>query len=415
MAETNGDWDAIVIGGGPAGSTVATLLAEAGHRVFLAERGRFPRYHIGESLLPGCYGTLDRLGLLPALASSRFVKKYSVQFVSPEGQVAGPFYFTQHLDDESAQTWQVVRAEFDRMLLDNARAKGVHVVTGTRVTGLDVEDGRVVGVSMKNGDEQVRSQRAKVVIDASGRTAVAVRQFGWHEPNQDLDRIALWTYIRGAKRDPGLDEGATTIAYLPDKGWFWYIPQPDDLTSVGVVARRDYLYREHRDLEKIFAREVAFNPWIAEYLAPGEAVEPFRATGNYSYSSKRYGCDGLVLVGDAFSFIDPVFSTGIYLALRGGALCADAIDKALREGDVSLPAFADYGEKVSTMVETLRRLVYAFYDPNFSFGELLRRFPDVRPDLTDCLVGNVERDFAALWSALGELTGPRHWLPDGVA
>ncbi|MHC4391393.1 MAG: NAD(P)/FAD-dependent oxidoreductase [Planctomycetota bacterium] len=406
-------YDAIVIGGGPAGATVGALLAEAGRRVLIVEKGRFPRYSVGESLLPACYGPLKRLGVLPRMETSSFVEKHSVQFVSTDGRASQPFYFADHMDHPSARTWQVDRAEFDQLLLDNARAKGAAVMEGAGVKDLLVEDDCVVGVTV-NGEAPAMTLRARVVIDASGRDALSIKRLGWRERDEALERIAIWTYYRGAKRDTGRDEGTTTVAYLPEKGWFWYIPLQRDVVSVGVVAREQYLYRNGRDPAAIFAREVAQNPWIAERLAAGVQEGPFRVTGDYSYRARHCAMDGLVLVGDAFSFVDPVFSSGVFLALLGGERCADAVEAALEAGDVSAARFSAYGQSLCAAIEPMRRLIYAFYDPAFNFGKLLRAHPELRADVTDCLIGHVERDFTALWAAAGELTDVPATLQHGT-
>ncbi len=401
--------DVIVIGGGPAGSTAAALLAEKGRRVALFEKERFPRYHIGESLMPHCYFPLERLGMIEKLKASHFPRKYSVQFVRTDGKVSQPFYFFEHLDHECSMTWQVVRGEFDKMLLDNAREKGALVYENAPVRDLIREDDRVVGVRVEGHNGVSGEHRASVVIDASGREALSVHREGWRLADPELRKIAVWTYFKGAKRDPGLDEGATTVAYVPEKGWFWYIPLPNDIVSVGIVAERDYLYRGERDPKAIFDREAQVNPWISEHIAPGKQVGEYRVTGDYSYRSKHCASDGLVLVGDAFAFLDPVFSSGVFLALKSGQLAADAVDSALAAGDVSAGAFEDYGDTMRLGIETMRKLVYAFYDHDFSFGKVIRDRPDLRADLTDCLIGDLFREFEDLFATVGKfarLPGP---------
>jgi len=217
-----------------------------------------------------------------------------------------------------------------------------------------------------------------------------------------LNKIAIWTYYKGALRDPGKDEGATTVAYVPEKGWFWYIPLPEDAVSVGVVAERDYLYSDTRDLAAIFQREVKNNLWIERHLAPGEQTGTYRVTGEFSYRSRHCASDGLILAGDAFAFLDPVFSSGVFLALRSGEMAADAADEALTAGDFSASRFTQYGEEFCRGIEAMRQLVYAFYDEAFHFKDFLMEYPDLKGDLTDCLLGNLSRDFRPLFEAVAK-------------
>jgi flavin-dependent dehydrogenase len=404
-------YDAVIVGGGPAGSSAAAVLAEKGRRVLVLEREKFPRYHVGESLMPYCYFPLQRLGLAERMKASRFPKKHSVQFVNTDGRVSQPFYFFQHLQHEASTTWQVLRSEFDQMLLDNARAKGAEVIEETAVREAIREDGRVKGVLAAGRDGRTLEFRSRVVIDASGRDAFAVTRNGWKQRDPYLDKIAIWTYYRGAMRDLGLDEGATTVAYVLEKGWFWYIPLPDDVVSVGIVAEKPYLYSGGRDPAAIFEREIGRNVWIERHLAQGTQFGPYRVTGEYSYRSRECAEDGLVLTGDAFAFLDPVFSSGVFLALRSGELAADAVDAALSAGDVSAARFAQYGAEVRRGLEAMRKLVYAFYDHEFSFRTFLKAYPQMKGDLTDCLIGNLFRDFDPMWEALANFAK----LPEPVA
>ncbi|MCK6472288.1 MAG: tryptophan 7-halogenase [Planctomycetes bacterium] len=410
MSKNGMAYDAIVCGGGPAGSTAAAVLSDFGRRVVLLEKEAFPRYHIGESLMPYCYFPLKRIGVIEKMKASHFPKKYSVQFVSTNGKVSQPFYFFHHLDHEAAVTWQVLRSEFDQLLLENAAAKGAEVRQGVAVKAL-IKDGqgRVVGVEAEAKGSKFEL-RAPVTIDATGRDALSVARHDWRVRDAYLNKIAIWTYYKGAKRDPGLDEGATTVAYVPEKGWFWYIPLPNDVVSVGIVAEREYLYRDTRDPAEIFQREIKENAWIADHLSTGQVCDSFRTTGEYSYRSKHCAADGLVLVGDAFAFLDPVFSSGVFLALRSGELAAEAVDAALRDGDVSAARFKDYGAKVCQGIEAMRKLVYAFYDHNFHFRDLIIKHPAMKGDLTDCLIGDLFRDFDPLFKAVAGFAK----LPDPV-
>jgi len=395
-------YDAIVIGGGPAGSTAAAVLAQKGRKVIVLEREKFPRYHIGESLIPYTYYPLKRIGMLEQMKQSHFTKKYSVQFVSISGKQSQPFYFFQQLHSEASDTWQVLRSEFDQMMLTNARAKGAEVMEETLVKETIEQNGVVSGVTAVGRNGVSHEFRAPITIDATGRDALTLGRRGWKTRDPRLNKIAVWTYYKGAMRDPGVDEGATTVAYVPDKGWFWYIPLPGDLLSVGIVAEKDYLYRDTHDLKTIFHREVAVNKWIEQHLAVGQQVGEYRVTGEYSYRSRHCAGDGLLLIGDAFAFLDPVFSSGVFLALRSGEMGADAADAAISAGDCSASRFRDYGEQLCKGIESMRRLVYTFYDHEFRFRTFLTRYPDLKGEMTECLMGNLWLDFDPLFQAVAE-------------
>ncbi|MEX2215390.1 MAG: NAD(P)/FAD-dependent oxidoreductase [Phycisphaeraceae bacterium] len=394
-------YDAIIIGGGPAGTTAAATLAMKGRRVILFEKEKFPRYHIGESLIPHTYWTLERIGMIPKMKASAFPKKYSVQFVRQDGKASVPFYFHTHMQHEAAQTWQVLRADFDQMLMENAREKGAVCIEQAAVKELiHDEAGTVIGVRVSQQGGPPQEYFAPITIDATGRDAFSIVREDWRERDPCLNKIAIWTYYKGAVRDPGLDEGATTVAYVQDKGWFWYIPLPDDVVSVGVVAEKDYLHRNGKDPEAIFKAEIEENLWIKEHVTPGTVIDRYRVTNEFSYRSRYCARDGLVLIGDAFGFLDPVFSSGVFLALRSGELAADAVDTALDAGDVSAGMFEEYGRQVKYGIESMRKLVYAFYDPDFSFAHVIRKYPHLRGDLTDCLIGDLFRDFTELFDAV---------------
>lgn len=416
MSASN-QYEVIIIGGGPAGATTAALLAEKGRRVLVLEKEKFPRYHIGESLMPYCWFTLDRLGLVEEMNRIAYVKKYSVQFVTQDGRQSAPFYFFQHYDHPSSTTWQVERADFDLMLLNNARAKGAEVRELTPVQRLlKDESGRVIGVEALDPDGQKMEAFAPITIDCSGREQVSIARDGWRVKDAKLNKIAIWTYFRGAKRDPGIDEGSTTVAYVEGRGWFWYIPLKDDVVSVGIVAEKDYLFSDSKDPAEIMRREIQRNVWIKDHLSMGEQFGEYWVTSEFSYRSKYCAADGLLLAGDAFAFLDPVFSSGVYLALKSGELAADAVDAALTAGDTSGARFVEYGETLCRGIENMRKLVYAFYDPNFSFGRMLKSYPEHRGLLTDSLIGHLfDPDFTELYSAMQEFVQLPEPLPHGRA
>src|SRR5262245_13830429 len=396
------EYEAIVIGGGPAGSTAGALLAEQGHKVLLLEREFMPRYHIGESLIPYTWFTLNRLGVVDWLKQSACPKKYSVQFVSITGKVSQPFYFFSTIKHECSQTWQIWRGEFDAMLVDNAKKHGVEVRQGVTVRDVIMEGTRVVGVRADTKDGAKGQEiHAKVVVDATGRDSLLTRKFEWKSRDRYLNKIAVWSYWKGAQRDPGLDEGATTVAYVPHKGWFWYIPMHSNIVSVGIVAEPGYLYRDTRDPEAIYQREIDSCVWIRDHVKVGTRCEPVKVTSEYSYHSSRIGGDGFCLVGDAFAFLDPLFSTGVFLALKSGEMAADAIHEALsKDGQVSAHHFDEYFKKQEHAVTSFRRLVMAFYDESFSFREFLQVHPEMNSLIIDTLVGNVFNDLEPLYKAL---------------
>ena len=398
-------YDAIVVGAGPAGSTTGALLAEKGHDVLIVEKEKFPRYHVGESLMPFCYFPLERLGLVDTLMESANPRKYCVQFVRQDGFLSQPFYFFQHFDHPSSTTWQVWRSDFDKMILDKARSNGAVVMEETKAKGLIKNGERVEGIKVESKEMGLLELHAPIVIDASGRDCFAAHKENWMVRDPELKKIALWTYYKGAKRDPGLDAGATTVAYLPDKGWFWYIPLSGDMVSVGIVAERDYLFNgSTKDHDEIFQREVQNNQWIKEHLAEAEQTGEYRITGEYSYRNRYCASEGLVLAGDALGFLDPVFSSGVFLALKSGVMLADEIDLALKAGDLSAKSFERYGKMMQSSIETMRKIVYAFYDKDFSFGDLAKRGEHLRAALTDCLIGNVEdNEFRELFDAMSDL------------
>jgi flavin-dependent dehydrogenase len=394
----------VVIGAGPAGCTAATLLAKKGYEVILLEKAKFPRYHVGESLMPHCWFTLEKLGVLEEMKRYQFVDKLSVQFVSQDGKQSRPFYFFLHRDHPSSYTWQVERAEFDQMLFENALKNGVKAYTETEVIGmLQNKEGQVIGVNIKNNRGEAAVIHAQITLDCTGRDALSQRKLQWRKRDPKLNKIAIWTYYRNAKRDEGIDAGSTTVAMIPNQGWFWYIPLKNNIVSVGVVNERDYLFRESRSNVEIMDREIQTNLWLKEHLEGAECLGEYWVTGEYSYRSEYCARDGLVLAGDAFAFLDPVFSSGVFLALKSGEMVADAISEALIKGDVSGKVFESYGEKLCGHIETMRKIVSAFYSEGFSFGKLIQLHPDLKGLLTDCLIGDTNKDFSELFAGMKEL------------
>ena len=229
-----------------------------------------------------------------------------------------------------------------------------------------------------------------------------------------LNKIAIWTYYKGSKRGEGIDEGATTIAFVPEKGWFWHIPLHNDTVSVGIVAEGKYLTRGGvKEPRAMFEREVEQNLWIKEHLATGECTQEFWVTSEYSRHSKYCAGPGLLLTGDAFAFLDPVFSSGVMLALKSGVLAGETIHEGLLAGDLSPARFTAYGATMREGVENMRKLVYAFYDVNFSFKDVVMRHPEAGDLITDCLSGDLNRDYSQLWEWIREIAPLPEPLPYG--
>jgi flavin-dependent dehydrogenase len=401
------DFDVVVIGGGPAGSTTSTLLAQRGLRVGLFERERFPRFHIGESLIPETYWVLKRLNMLPKMHRSHFVKKYSVQFVNATGKLSAPFYFWDNKPHECSQTWQVVRSEFDQMMLENAREHGVDAQEGVHVLEVLFEGDRAVGVRIKDAQGVRREVGASVVVDASGQAALLQNRFKLRLWDPVLNKGAIWTYWQGAYRDSGRDEGATMVLQTADRsGWFWYIPLHNDIVSVGVVAPFNYLFKGRSGHEKTYEEEVERCPAVKERVSGANRVTGYFVTRDYSYRSTQVAGDGWVLVGDAFGFLDPLYSSGVLLALKSGELAAEAIVEGLEAGNTTAAQLGKWGQAFNDGVDRMRRLVCEYYD-GFSFGAFVRAYPELRGTVTDLLIGDLFTDRVdKIWSPMESLYPP---------
>ena len=407
----NHNYDIIVIGGGPAGSTVATLVAEHGHRVLLLERATTPQFKIGESLIPATYWTFKRLGMLEKLRTSHFPQKYSVQFYSRTGKGSTPFYFFQTNPHESAVTWQVLRSEFDQMLLDNAKEKGVEVRRGVGVREVLFDRDTATGVVTQHTDGTRETLNATVIVDSTGQRSLIGKQLNLNTIEPNLKMASLFTHYEGGHRDEGIDEGATLILHTEAKdSWFWSIPLPYNRTSIGVVGALDYLLQNRRDAngkldtQKIFTEELNKCLPLKQRLESAKQLLPIQTTQDFSYRASRIAGNHWVLVGDAFGFLDPVYSTGLFLALKSGEMAADVIIEAFQKNDFSETQLGSFGPAFVDGMEAFRKLVYAFYAKEFSFARFLSEYPEHQGGIVDILSGDVFRkDVTHIFPAMAEM------------
>jgi flavin-dependent dehydrogenase len=400
MIPVSSEYDCVVIGGGPSGSTTAALVADAGFKALLLERDAEPRRKVGESLMPETYWVFERLGVLPGLRKGPFVEKVGVQFVSSSGKESSPFVFTRHDPRECGRTWHVERAKFDQFLLDNAATKGVEVHRGVRVLEVVFEGERAVGVRIAPPDKQNGTSnsssasdfiRAKVVVDASGQAGLLGARFGLRNPNPKFRKAAVWGHFRGSRRDI-IENGVMTVCFrtLSNRSWFWHIPLSNDVVSIGVVGDADYFFRPGAGTpDEIFAAEVADCPAMAKRLEGTDKVAGLDVVKEYSYATARSSGDGWVLVGDSWGFIDPIYSSGVWFALKSGQLAADAIIEGLRTGDTSGAQLGKWVPEFARGTTWVKKLAEAWYCGQFRVGKFIREYPQHVGPMTDILIGRI--------------------------
>lgn len=353
--------DVLVVGGGPAGATIATLLAERGRRVVLVDKDRHPRFHIGESLLPLNLPLFDRLGVREEIERTS-IHKYGVEFVSPYHGKSATYYFARALDKRFPYSFQVRRSTFDHLLLRNAAAKGAEVIENCRVTGIAFSETGPAHVEARDEEEQVRCWEADFIVDASGRDTVLAAQYGFKQRNPKNNSAAIFGHFTGARRLMQKAEGNITIVWF-EHGWFWFIPLSDGTTSVGAVCPSEYFKTRGGNLTDFFMSLIALCPEIADRLRNAQLMAPVTATGNYSYGTSRTSGKNFILVGDACGFIDPVFSTGVYLAMMTGFWGAEAVDRCLQNPRRSRVALWRYDAATRKAFGAFTWFIYRIREP----------------------------------------------------
>jgi flavin-dependent dehydrogenase len=358
---TSPDCDVLVIGGGPAGSSVAALLAERGRRVVLIEKDKHPRFHIGESLLPHNLPLLDRLGVRGQIETTA-QHKHGIEFVSPFHGKSVRYEFAKAWDRRFPYAFQVRRSVFDEILLRNAGAKGAEIIEECRVTAVDFPENGHPLVSARDKDGVTRQWRAAFIVDASGRDAVLASQMGAKERNPRNDSAAIFGHFSGARRLEGQAEGNITIVWF-EHGWFWFIPLADGTTSIGAVCPAAFFKNRGTDLTNFFMGLIASSPEIADRLKDATLVGDVTATGNYSYASKTTSGRNFLLAGDACAFIDPVFSTGVYLAMKTGFWAADAVDACLSKPHCAAGVLKRYDAMTRQALNSFTWFIYRIREP----------------------------------------------------
>lgn len=387
------EYDCVVMGAGPAGGTAAALVAEYGHRTLLVEREKMPRFHVGESLMPEVYWTLKRLGVLEKVkAAGVFTVKNGVQFVTDSGRESQPFFFQEHDPRECALTWHVQRSEFDQILFENAAEKGADCFDGTRVTDIELSGPGPHRIEITDAGGMKRSVSARVIVDATGQQALIANKLGLKIMDPELRKAAIWGYFRNGRRNGDERTGPEVTCILHTKGkkaWFWYIPLSDGSISVGLVGDNDYILKGRGKPAETFYEELDNCDGVKQRLANAERIGDLRVAREFSYGTQQHAGDGWVLIGDAYSFIDPVYSSGVFLALKSGEFAADAIHAGLERNDVTAAQLGNWTEKYDAGLRLFRKLVDVFYTNEFSFGEFMKQYPEHRRNLTDLLIGRV--------------------------
>jgi flavin-dependent dehydrogenase len=358
---TAGEYDVAVIGGGPGGSTVATHLARGGLRVAVFEREAFPRFKVGESLVPATMLLLERLDILEPVAEGGFQVKYGATFLDQESGLGHSFYFLDGMPWPK-WTYNVPRAQFDTILLEHSRKHGVQVHQPATVNAVAFDrDG--VTLEVETGGERL-SHRARFLVDASGRDGFLTGRLGRRQRIPNLGKVALFAHFRGADRFPGIEEGNVRI-YLFEGGWFWWIPMAHDLTSIGAVIHARTVREHAGGPEALFDEMVRRCRVVHEHMGRAERTTPLHRAANFAYTNSPIVGDRYLCVGDAVAFVDPIFSSGVFIAMRTGELAAEAILAAFADGRFTARRFAAYERKVWRGVAPFFKFIHKYYEPAF--------------------------------------------------
>ena len=354
--------DMLVIGGGPGGAAAATFLARQGLDTVLVERDAHPRFHIGESLLPQSLPILEDLGVLGRVRETG-VHKPGAEFVSEDGRTEAIFEFRRALLGGPGHAYQVLRSEFDEILFRNAAAEGVRTLERTAATVRELrEDGATVRTTGPGGD--VVDWQTRFLVDASGRSTVTSKMLAQKVPDPRNTSAAIFGHFHGIPMLEGARAGNIRI-HLTRPGWMWQIPLPGGVTSVGLVAPGDYLRAREGGIDALFDAHVARHPHIAAMLAGGTSANRLQATGNFSYKSTEAAGPSHLKVGDAYGFLDPIFSTGVHLALTSARDAAAAIRDCLADPSRRAARLAAYDRSIRRRLSFVSWFVYMIHDPAF--------------------------------------------------
>lgn len=383
--------DVAVIGGGPAGSTAATLLARAGRQVAVFEKERFPRFHIGESLLPRSLPTLARLGVLEKIESGAFVRKFGAGISSGCGKRDVRFYFKDGFRSRGDHAFQVERAGFDKILLDHAAQSGAHVHEQTSVSEVALDKDCVRLKTTKGHFE------ARYLLDCSGRNALVGSQLRMKRPYADLNKFAVFAHYEDVPRPDGIDGTLTRMVRTPDT-WFWLIPLSPTKMSVGVVMDTETFRSRKSSPESVLEAEIAATPPLRDQLSGCRRCTPVHTSGDYSYCNERLHGERWLLAGDAAGFIDPIFSSGVFLAILGAEQAADSISAALIDPKSAPTRFARYERQMRSIMRIYLDFVRAWYRQEFVETVLSpRNILDIVPAVNAVLAGNVDHSIALSW------------------